>query len=295
MKILLTGASGFLGKYILDELQSDTIVTIGRNNATIICDLSKEVPHLAGIELVIHAAGKAHLVPKTKKESDEFFSTNVTGTANLLKSIETSLPILKQFVFISSVAVYGLAEGDFIPESHPLSAKDPYGMSKIEAESLVTRWCKENNVICTVLRLPLVVGKAPPGNLKKMINAIQNGYYFNIAGCNCKKSMVMGKDVAAIIKTAAATGGIFNLTDGYHPGIVEISSLVATQLDKHILNIPFWSAKIVARFGDLFGNRAPITTQKLIKLTRNLTFDDSKARKELFWQPTQVLENFQIK
>jgi len=155
--ILLTGSSGFLGQIILNQTGTDYIKTLNRKNANYSIHLDSEVPVFnESFELVIHSAGKAHLVPKTQTEKQGFFDVNVAGTLNLLKGLEnTSLP--KAFVFISSVAVYGLETGTLITEDHPLLANDPYGKSKINAERLVLHWCEKNKVICTILRLPLIV------------------------------------------------------------------------------------------------------------------------------------------
>ncbi len=294
LMVLLTGASGFLGTTIKNVLNNHQLITIGRIGADITADISKEIPVLPAYNMVIHVAGKAHSVPKTEMERQAFFTVNVNGTANLLKAIEKAgLP--KAFVFISSVSVYGLETGKLIMEDSPLLAKDPYGESKIEAEQLVQDWCKKNNVICTILRLPLIAGPNPPGNLKSMINGIRKGYYFNIAGSKAKKSIVLAEDIAKIIPVAANIGGIYNLTDGYHPSFSELSQVIAKQLGKSKpLNIPMWIAKLMATVGDLIGIEASINSDKLMKITSDLTFDDSKARKLLGWKPAPVLSGFRI-
>ncbi|MGG8473430.1 NAD-dependent epimerase/dehydratase family protein, partial [Rahnella sp. PAMC25617] len=102
-------------------------------------------------------------IPRTAIEKKQFYDVNVLGTLNLLKGLEKA-GVPEQFVFISSVSVYGQQSGIFINEDHPLEAKDPYGLSKIEAEDLVLKWCEQHRVVCTILRLPLLVGKNPPGN-----------------------------------------------------------------------------------------------------------------------------------
>lgn len=291
---LLTGANGFLGKHLLKELNVKW-VTLGRNaKSDIIVDLSNEIPVLPKVDLVVHSAGKAHSVPKTDIEKQSFFDVNVTGTENLLKGLEKAgLP--KQFVFISSVSVYGMMSGDYIKEEQPLIAKDPYGKSKIAAEKLVQDWCTKNNIICTILRLPLVIGKNPPGNLGAMINGIRMGFYFNIAGGTAKRSMVLADDVSNVILKVAEVGGIYNLTDGYHPSFYEISLLVCKQLGKDkVNNVPIWIAKIFALFGDVIGPQFPINSAKLNKLNATLTFDDSKARQAFGWNPHTVLEGFKI-
>jgi nucleoside-diphosphate-sugar epimerase len=294
MEILVTGANGFLGKHILKELKRKP-VTIGRNSQSdIIIDLSKEIPLLPKVDLVIHSAGKAHIVPKTDIEKESFFEVNVKGTENLLKGLEMDgLP--KQFVFISSVSVYGVISGNHINEEHPLMAKDPYGESKILAEKLVQDWCTKNNIICTILRLPLVVGANPPGNLRAMINGIRKGFYFNISGGNAKKSMVLADDISKILLKAAEVGGVYNLTDGYHPDFHEMSHLISKQLGKgKVNNMPIWIAKILGFVGDIMGSKFPINSDKLNKLNATLTFDDSKARRVFGWNPQAVLKEFKI-
>ena len=89
-------------------------------------------------------------------------------------------------------------QGELVTENDELLAKDAYGLSKILAEKLIQEWCKKNKVVCTILRLPLVVGYNPPGNLGAMIKSIKSGFYLNIAGGKVKKSMVLASDVAKI-------------------------------------------------------------------------------------------------
>jgi nucleoside-diphosphate-sugar epimerase len=294
MNCLLTGANGFLGKHIVEELKVK-LITLGRNSqSNIIVDLSKEIPLLPMVDLVIHSAGKAHSVPKTDVEKQSFFDVNVKGTENLLKGLEKAgLP--KQFVFISSVSVYGVISGNDIKEEYSLMAKDPYGTSKILAEKLVQDWCAKNNIICTILRLPLVIGTNPPGNLGAMIHGIRKGFYFNIAGGSAKKSMVLADDISKILLKAAQVGGIYNLTDGYHPNFYEMSHLISKQLGKgKVNNMPIWMAKILAFFGDIMGSKFPINSDKLNKLNATLTFDDSKARRSFGWNPQAVLNEFKI-
>jgi nucleoside-diphosphate-sugar epimerase len=201
----------------------------------------------------------------------------------------------KKFVFISTVGVYGQTSANLVNEDALLNAIDPYGKSKIEGEKLINNWCKEKNVKCTILRLPLIVGSNPPGNLGSMIKAIKKGYYFNIAEGKAKKSMVLAEDVANSILNAAEIGGIYNLTDGYHPSFLELSHHIAFQLGKKTpWNLPMWLTKWMAIFGDILGNKAPINSKKLQKITSDLTFDDSKARKAFGWNPTPILEGFNI-
>jgi nucleoside-diphosphate-sugar epimerase len=296
MNYLITGANGFLGKILFKELIRDNkIFCLSRSYSDYAISLEKEIPIFShSFDIVIHAAGKAHCVPKNEFENQQFHQVNVVGTQNLLKGLE-SFKLPKHFVFISSVSVYGLDTGRNINENYPLNAKDPYGISKIEGEQIVLDWCKENNILCTILRLPLIVGENPSGNLKLMINGIRRGYYFNIAGGSANKSMILAQDVAKFIANTNGVGGIYNLTDGYHPTFNELSHLIAKQFGrKSVPNMPASISKILAIIGDIFGSKFPINSSKLRKITSELTFDDSKARNKFDWKPTSVLEGFKL-
>lgn len=287
MNILLSGANGFLGQIIINILKKEhQFISLSRNSGEYMVCLDKQIPNFHhSFDMVIHSAGKAHLVPKTESGSQQFYEVNVIGTENLLKGLE-KVGMTKQLVFISSVAVYGQESGVKINEENSLQAIDPYGLSKIQAEKVILDWCNRHNVTCTILRLPLLVGKNPPGNLGAMIKAIQKGYYFNIGGGNAKKSMVLAEDVARFIPIIAPVGGTYNLTDGVHPSFSDLSNAIA---NKKIKNLPLFIAKIMGYLGDLLGGKAPINSLKIKKITSNLTFDDSKAR-ELGWKSQSVLE-----
>lgn len=292
MDILLTGSNGFLGAILYKRLKNHfSIYRLSRNNADFNIDLSLKVPLFSKkFDLVIHAAGKAHFIPKTILDSTIFFDNNVRGTENLLKALENgNLP--QYFIFISSVSVYGLTEGTMIDENSPLKATDPYGKSKIEAEKLILDWCKKHNVVCSILRLPLIADINAPGNLSAMIDAISGGYYFNIAGGFAKKSMVLPTDISKYIPLVAKVGGIYNLTDGYNPSFLELSSLIASKVGKKkVFNIPYWLAKAIAYCGDIIGEKFPINSLKLTKICTSLTFDDTLAKKTFGWNPTPVLK-----
>ncbi|KAA3640049.1 MAG: NAD-dependent epimerase/dehydratase family protein, partial [Bacteroidetes bacterium] len=182
---LLTGAGGFLGSKIFEVLSQDhNVLRLGRSFSNdIVVDLGKQVPEMAvPIDFVVHCAGKAHVVPKNIEEAEQFFLVNEQGTINLLMGLEGLKTLPRLIIFISTVAVYGLNKGEQIDESFPLNGRTPYARSKINAEHAVKKWCKKNGVKAVILRLPLVVGKDAPGNLRTLTRAIHKGRYFSITG-----------------------------------------------------------------------------------------------------------------
>ena len=289
MRILLTGASGFLGIHLKTALENEgnNVVTYGRAESNdIVGEITESFSIAQEFDVVIHAVGKAHVVPKTDKEKKEFFEVNVEGTHNLLSALEKNPP--KKFVFISTVAVYGKEAGENIDEDAPLLGESPYAKSKIEAEKMVQEWCEEKGIIYLILRLPLISGANPPGNLGAMANAIQRGFYFRIGNGNAKRSMIGAGDVANFILKAADSSGVFNLTDGINPTIAETDSRIAEIMGKRVLKVPFWIAKVAGHVGGILPG-FPLNPDRLKKLTATLTFSNAKALKT-GWNPKPALD-----
>lgn len=295
--LLFTGGTGFLGKNarpVLDKKYKVTTCGITPEDE-IKANLAKEVPALTEhFDVVLHACGKAHSVPKTEAEKQVFFDVNYQGTVNLCTALE-KVGVPKALIFISTVAVYGCDFGELITEDHPLDGTTPYAKSKIMAEEFLTEWCKRHGVVLGILRPSLLAGKNAPGNLGAMVNGVKKGFYMNIAGGKVVKSILMAEDIAHILPLVAEKGGVYNVCDTFQPSFGQISESVAKQLGKgKPMNIPYWMACCMAKVGDLLGNKAPINSYKLEKMTKSLTFSNEKARKTLGWEPMDVLQSFKI-
>lgn len=296
-KLLFTGGTGFLGKNVMPLLKEKyEVTTCGITPEDMInANLAKSVPELPEhYDVVLHAAGKAHVVPKTEAEKQLFFDINYQGTVNLCSALE-KVGVPRALVFISTVAVYGCDFGDMITEEHALEGETPYAKSKRMAEEYLTGWCKEHDVVLGILRPSLLAGKNAPGNLGAMVNGVRKGFYMNIAGGKVVKSILMAEDIAHLLPLVAERGGTYNVCDTRQPSFGELSISVAKQLGKgKPLNIPYWMAWCMAKVGDLLGSKAPINSYKLEKMTQSLTFSNEKARRELGWEPMDVLTNYKI-
>ena len=297
MTLLFTGASGFLGNNIIHLLNGTyNIISVGLSpQDTYLVDIATDIPTFTdAFDVVFHAAGKAHSVPKTEAEKRLFFDVNLQGTKNLCTALERS-GIPKAFIFISTVAVYGCDSGENITEEHPLNGTTPYALSKIKAEKYLEGWCAMHNVKLSILRPSLIAGPNPPGNLGAMIRGIRNGKYLSIAGGKARKSVLMVQDIANLLPMLIEKGGIYNVCDSYQPSFRELEMVIYKQLNKKLpLSIPYWFAKSMAVLGDCFGENTPINSLKLRKITNSLTFSNEKAVRELGWKPMNVLKNFRI-
>lgn len=297
-KLLFTGASGFLGCNILQELsvcyEIDTIGLTEHDDYRV--NIAKDVPaFLHSYDVILHAAGKAHVVPKSPNEIQSFYDVNLQGTKNLCFALEkTGIP--RSFIFISTVAVYGLEEGENITEESPLKGTSPYAQSKILAEQFLKEWCKEHNVLLSIVRSSLMAGRNAPGNLGAMIKGISTGRYLSITGGRARRSLLMALDIAHLVPLLVEKGGVYNVCDSVHPSFRELEALISGQLGKRIpLSIPMSFVKVLAFIGDFLGEKAPINSMKLRAVCNSLTFSNQKAIKELGWTPMDVLSNYKIK
>jgi len=296
--VLLTGSKGFLGSVVAQTLSSNGFIVKDLNdleNRRVDISRPISVSSNIGFSSIVHLAGMAHIVPRTEQEKRLFWGVNLEGTKNICKWLDASQSVVSNFVFISSVSVYGLDSGENIDENYPLDGVSDYAKSKIEAERCLLGWAKSRNIRLLILRLPLIVGYNPPGNLGAMIKGIRTGRYFTIGSGSARKSMVLASDVADLITDSIGKEGIYNLTDGSHPSFKELAATIAYQLHKkQPHSLPLGPVKMMAKLGDLIGGRSPINSYRLSKMLTSLTFSDDRARLNLNWNPHRVLDEFWV-
>lgn len=296
-KLLFTGGTGFLGynaRPVLEQMYEVTTIGI-TDRDELKANFAKDVPVLpCHYDIVLHAAGKAHIYPKTPEEVQSFYDINYQGTVNLCLALE-KVGAPKAFVFISTAGVYGIDNGDFVTEDYPLAGEEPYQKSKIMAEEFLTEWCAKNGVTLGILRPSLMAGKNAPGNLGAMVKGIKSGKYLSINHGKARKSLLMAEDIANLVPLVAEKGGVYNVCDDEHPSFGQLEELIAKQLGKHKpISIPYWFAKCIALFGDVVGSWFPLNSKRLAKIVESDTISNEKAKRELGWRPMSVLDNYRI-
>lgn len=306
MRVLLTGYPGFLAEEIYHYFlqKGATVDTLGLRECAIapagngkhyVCNLAEETPVLdEKYDMVIHAAGKAHVVPRTKEEADAFFKVNLTGTAHLLDALSRMPP--SSIVFISSVAVYGRECGVRINETAPLAAEDPYGKSKIEAEKLIWEYEFSQNVIRGIVRLPLIAGPDAPGNLGSMFRAMKKGFFFNVGKGEACRSVILRSDVPIALELVAAHGGTYNITDCRDMSFAELTQGIRKlEPCPKRPDLPRWFAFCLALAGEvaqkILRRSMPFNMKRYHQMTESLTFDGSLAVKDLGFEPHPVLDH----
>ena len=191
------------------------------------------------------------------------------------------------------MAVYGVISGSRISEEHALNATDPYGKSKKNAEQIAVKYAESIDARLSILRLPLIAGKKPPGNLGSMIKGMKSGRYFGIGKSNAQRSIVLATDVANHLPLLAGTGGVYNLSDGKDVTFKDLETLMSDLLNiSPPRSLPYFVAWLAAFFGEFllfFGMHLPINFNTLSKITTDLTFSSEKALKA-GWNPRSVLD-----
>lgn len=274
-RLLLTGASGFVGRYLRHGLESQfDITTLGRSAGSgVVCDLGRQIPSLPSepFDAIIHAAGAAHTA------GADFMRVNAGGTRRLLGALESAQKSPAAIVYISSVAVYGLTKGENIDETAPVNPASHYGESKARAEEILADWCSATGVKLSILRPPLIAALDAPGNLGKMVRAIYRGRYVSFGAFpGARKSVLTASDLPVVAAKAIATpGGIYNVCADYAPGFREIEQAVQYSLGvRRALHLPQWPLRLLSSVWP--------TAQKILS---HLTFSNELAKSTLVWQP----------
>ena len=232
-KILITGATGFIGQQLLSYLnlskQFDSgdvssIKIISRNihpiYETVVCDLQCEnIPDdiMKDVDTVFHLAGYAHDLREPSKAKNLYYTLNVGATIRLAELAVNSS--VKHFVFISSVKAGGkLFTNKCANEIDQGMADNIYGQTKKEAEIKLLNIGRNSNMHVSIIRPSLVYGPNAKGNLRLMLSNINKGLFPPIPDTQNRKSMIHVNDLVRAIMLVAkdkrANGEIFIVTDG---------------------------------------------------------------------------------
>ncbi len=287
-KILVTGASGMLGGYLIPILkEEDSIVTtLQRHDADIICDLKTTVPDFEHktFDLVIHAAG-AH-------QEEDALDLNLEGTRHLLEALTPNPP--KKFVYLSSWEVYSPDSGEDVKEDHQLWASTKVGQSKARTEEMVRKWCADNDVLLTIIRPARMFGKGIKGEMKSLFNDVVNSRYIHVRDNDAKLSLVCAYDVAEAIKNLQSIGGIYNISDGHPTNWLKLAEAMSANCGamKRQTVLPKKWADAAWRFAAwLPPVKASLSPETLTRRSKTLTLSNEALKSVLpEWNPYPTID-----
>jgi len=297
MKVLVTGASGFVGSQLLDQLKSGGVyqaVGVVRSKSgsrepyIYACgDLGPEsswLIALQGVKAVIHCAARVHIM--NDQSSDplaEFRQVNVEGTLNLAR--QAAVAGVKRFIFVSSIKVSGegTAPGAAYKADDVPAPMDPYGISKLEAEQGLRALAAETGMEVVIIRPVLVYGPGVKANFLSMMRWLNKGVPLPFGAIYNKRSLVALDNLVDLIVTCidhpAAANQTFLVSDGEDLSTSELLRRMGVALGKPARLLPVPSG-LLEQGARLLGKQALAQ-----RLCGSLQVDISKTRELLDWTP----------
>jgi len=291
--ILITGVTGFIGSYLYQNLIKDPKVKVWhlrskRNKATYegnyidIDDFKSDfdiIKELKNIDCIIHLAALAH----SNHNKDLINDVNINFSINLAKQAAQSN--VEKFIFLSSIKVYGeTSEKNIIyNEESDTFPKTAYARAKLNAENLLIKLSKESNLKVIIIRSPLVYGKNPKANLRKLNFLIKNKIPFpKISKINYRSFIAIDNLVSFInicINSAKASNQIYCISDEENISIYEFINYISISLNKKItyFNINGVFLYFIFYF---FGKKRTYHS-----IFSDLRVSANKAKSELGWIP----------
>lgn len=302
-KILVTGATGFVGKALCKSMALNgwhVRGTVRSAEQTAGLPSGVEVVQiktigadtdwsdvLARVDAVVHLAARVHVMNDTSSYPlSAFRLVNVAGTERLARM--AAIKGVKRFVYISSVKVSGEGrEKPFTEYSIP-APEDPYGVSKWEAEQVLHKVAKDTGLEVVILRPPLVYGPGVKANFMSLLKLLDRAIPLPLSSINNLRSLIyVGNLVDAIITCIThpmAVGQTYLVSDGEDVSTPELIRRVAAALGRPARLFPFppFLMRLAAK---PFGKSDAVE-----RLVNSLTIDSSKIRRELGWKPPYTME-----
>jgi nucleoside-diphosphate-sugar epimerase len=304
MKVLVTGATGFVGRALVAQL-----VALG--NVEVLA-LTRQVPAnpvtgakyhpggdlisqtqwqpvLASVHVLVHTAGRAHVLnDRAADPLAEFRRVNVTGTLRLAE--QAAAMGVQRFVFMSSIGVNGVqsAAGKVFSELDKPSPHNTYALSKWEAEQGLLRVADETGLEVVIIRPPLVYGRGAPGNFGSLMRWLTRGLPLPLGAIHNQRSLVALDNLVDLIVTClthpAAANQTFLVSDGEDVSTTELLRRMGQALGRPARLIPF-PASWLKLAATLVGKQDVAQ-----RLCGSLQVDIEKTQRLLGWTPPVSLD-----
>lgn len=296
MKCLVTGANGFLGKHLTAALRAnevDVVATARLSNSKSVI-ATGDMNHYTGwetlfegVEVVIHAAAKAHDMSKSADLKQQYFEANLK--LPLLLAAKARAAGVKRFIFISTIKVNGESTmfTPFRADDNP-HPTDDYGISKAQAEAELMKMHQPGIFEIVIIRPCLIYGLGVKANFKNLMDQVRKGWPLPFASISNKRSLVSIENLTDLILTCMkhpkAGGQIFLVSDDHDLSLPELIKAIAKSMNRFIILLPVPLS--LFRFVFKLIGKADLTQ----RLFGNLQVDIVKTKQVLGWKPPFTME-----
>ncbi|WP_395006436.1 UDP-glucose 4-epimerase family protein [Undibacterium sp.] len=300
-KILITGATGFVGSHLLQmalaqnrevicPVRSKNRTTdLGANQISSIDSKTDWQAHLNHVHTVIHCAARVHIMNDTVADPlAAFREVNLHGSVRLAE--QAAAAGVSHFIYLSSVKVNGemTLEGSAFTEKDSPQASDPYGISKQEAEAALLELGQRTGMAITIIRPPLVYGKGVAANFLSLLIWVKKQIPLPLGSIHNQRSFVFVKNLCDFIlhcvQNPLAYNQVFLISDGKDLSTTELLQEAAKSLEVPSRLLPF-PASVITFGAKLLGKKNIAD-----RLCQSLQVDSSKARKQMRWTPPYTVQ-----
>lgn len=298
-QVLVTGANGFIGKVLchsFEEVQISFLPVMRQDddsgkNTVVVEDINEFTDWssiLPGVSAIVHLAARVHVLKDDSKNPlTEFRRINVHGTLNLAR--QAAVHGVHRFIYLSTIKVNGeeTYERAFGAEDVPTPV-DPYGISKLEAETGLQKIARETEMEVVIIRPPLVYGRGVGGNFRRLLTLVKRGVPLPLAAISNKRSMVYVENLCDLIRVCLhhpqAPEGIQLVVDGDDISTPDLIRKMAKYCGRQarMVAVPLCLLRLA---GSVTGH-----SHEIQRLIGNLQVDGSATREKLQWQPPFTLE-----
>lgn len=278
MRIIVTGASGFVGRPLCKRLIKD------HHEVTVIDRDQVDIEAIQGrdFDVLIHLAGRAHVLHDTASDIYQAYADVNINYTQKIAELARALNV-RRFIFLSSIKVNGESTLEPITENDVENPLDAYAETKLIAENNLKSFFMDSNTELLIIRPPLVYGPDVKANFKNLIAISQKMLPLPLGAINNKRSLVYIENLIDFIIVCMthpkAVNETFLISDDYDVSITELLITLAKQGGRRSFLIPIPQSWLKMSF-KLLGKESLYS-----RLCGDLQVDVTKARSILGWKP----------